>query len=1062
MRWCSNNSDLLEYGPDPSLCFTETFALFIVNLIAIGAVIFRYLIVQQLDPFDYTNIRNAKILLFVNVLALLIGIFTLILGFAAINAVSSILYLATNLLLWLVTVNTIKAESKRLARWPSVWIIVIVAINLVGHVLLASVIFQTMSSRLFLCCAAGSVASIFAVLVTIALKDIFRSADEIDAEEMQRYSIEFTTNSPIRPEQNHLCGRLAGALSLSFSSNPDQTALAMRPSTATVRMTKLDYSQSESSWMKMWPFRPSTSMRGSDFQSLLDEDLLDHDDEEGFATGQHNNSHRNSSASSLRGSDRRSYHQIESAIDRNIQGNFVSPKPEKDHAKSSASSFFLSSRNRSKGESVDSSAPSFAERDSEYSTHSGYSGHGRDSLGTIGGSNASRTGRVVSQVLEEHRARMSASNPLLEPRGLDANSQSEGRMDDHMMSSSSLAQQGSPGRLAAKQKKSLRVTVQRWGYRTRKGAGDRVNNNINLNNKALLGGVETEFEIIAATSSNNNNNNSSGTSRWTIWRTVSEIYRLHSTMVGHLGDFAPRRPPLRSDSAKPPSGTSTAAINNTASGVNAADEQVDFAADMRALTVYFNALLRVDYHDNQHFVPLLEFLSVPREFLGVPSSSGATAGDGVDGDLTDDNGRASVHSQQPLPPSLLAYEAAVAANNGTGSGNNSGDAGSGKISPHRAISGPAAGAAANNSTSTNSPHNASVTAGVTSTSNTSSHANKSLMDTAHQQQADANQQEKWRKLVFQMKMKLKPRDIAVRCRHFEGVISGGDIAKFLMYGVNNASTTTTAGTSSSTNANTNTNANAGTASTASANASGATSPLPDNNAGTGAGTTSSLSPTSSSATLVVVNNVEAYEVARDRFEAIRIGQELLSCGLLRPVSLGFAGDDEDGHHRLDEDYDVDDEDLDGGLAGGEGQVSDELDDNSRGKGTSAVQKSKAHKKATGESLAIDTTNLHQQSQSSHEAQQHPLVFSDLDGFIFRFPGKSGTAGVCALFGTKASVRIPTMDFSDESDAARPVGRETVTLTVLESEGVVVGGAAGENGLLGDAGNERNRTVANIY
>lgn len=41
-------------------------------------------------------------------------------------------------------------------------------------------------------------------------------------------------------------------------------------------------------------------------------------------------------------------------------------------------------------------------------------------------------------------------------------------------------------------------------------------------------------------------------------------------------------------------------------------------------------------------------------------------------------------------------------------------------------------------------------------------------------------QDKWRKLFFNLRIKLKPKDIAVRCRLFEGVISGEEICAWLI------------------------------------------------------------------------------------------------------------------------------------------------------------------------------------------------------------------------------------------------------------------------------------------
>jgi hypothetical protein len=73
-----------------------------------------------------------------------------------------------------------------------------------------------------------------------------------------------------------------------------------------------------------------------------------------------------------------------------------------------------------------------------------------------------------------------------------------------------------------------------------------------------------------------------------------------------------------------------------------------------------------------------------------------------------------------------------------------------------------------------------------------------------------------------------------------------------------------------------------------------------------------------------------------------------------------------------------------------------------------------------------------------------LQFSDLPGFIFRFPGKSGTAGSYTIFGATVGVKIPMMMLADETDIAKGgTMRETVTLALIETnQGGVLPAVAG--------------------
>jgi len=198
MKWCPADGGLLEYGPNPSLCFTETFLLFMANAFFIVLMGGRLSILRRFPPFDYINIRDAKIVLLVNVLSFVIAALSILLAFISISSLSSIFYALSNAVVWFIIASTIGAESKRLARWPSIIVIVLLMINVVGHSVLASVLYQDNYSRLFFLCAAASLVCMFVILLVATLKDIFLSPEDVNEEELRRFSIEFTTTSPIR------------------------------------------------------------------------------------------------------------------------------------------------------------------------------------------------------------------------------------------------------------------------------------------------------------------------------------------------------------------------------------------------------------------------------------------------------------------------------------------------------------------------------------------------------------------------------------------------------------------------------------------------------------------------------------------------------------------------------------------------------------------------------------------------------------------------------------------------------------------------------------------------
>lgn len=186
--------------------------------------------------------------------------------------------------------------------------------------------------------------------------------------------------------------------------------------------------------------------------------------------------------------------------------------------------------------------------------------------------------------------------------------------------------------------------------------------------------------------------------------------------VLQLGDMTPRQPRLKS---------ARASTDFT---------HAELISDMRAITIFLNALLKIK--EGTVLKPVVDFLE-----LDKAKSLVAKLSESKNIDLE----KAEVVSNRPSENqdtlSIAESEIRQKPNDNVISGNNS-------------------------------PKNQPTTR-----SNV-----QSLMDVAEQDAVNnpSNQQEKWRKLFYQMRIKLKPHDIAVRCRLFEGVISGGEIAAWLI------------------------------------------------------------------------------------------------------------------------------------------------------------------------------------------------------------------------------------------------------------------------------------------
>lgn len=131
----------------------------------------------------------------------------------------------------------------------------------------------------------------------------------------------------------------------------------------------------------------------------------------------------------------------------------------------------------------------------------------------------------------------------------------------------------------------------------------------------------------------------------------------------------------------------------------------------------------------------------------------------------------------------------------------------------------------------------------------------------------------------------------------------------------------------------------------------------------------------------------------DRVEACSIGQELLDCGLLEAVCSGFKDDETEFFDDHDGPFD-----------------------------------------------ASDHPDVFQSAFSERQ-------FSDMPGFVYRFPGKSASSACWTLFGAPIYVKIPTLTVVEDTDLRAT--RETTAISLFEPgagdvDGGDGGGATGAN------------------
>jgi hypothetical protein len=769
------------------------------------------------------------------------------------DSFSTAIYVVCQAISWFLVFVVVTLEVWKTHSWPWFPVKVYLAVNLLANILITSVVLHNGSSSYEIGFAFTQfVLNVFLLLLAF-LKDYLRTPEDIAKEELKRYSAEFLSSSPLR-SSNDKSNLFTKVWNFFKSKEPEET----------INFGSNRYSTEKGrfSWLS-----------GDKQAAELDE----------FDAGGHrdyNSKHEFEASFRSSMSSVRNVSMVESAIDRNSMGGSNSMKKESQTILQSLFNWNNGYATVKDEDELDKYAPLLTTEQEEQLFI-------KEEMPRYVPTKA------INKVMEQHQAKISASNPILEPRGTETTivfntytETSRNTLFNPVTKDNSMV---SPS--VQKDTDNLRynVSVQRWGIRKSDELGKtRSSEFSNDVDRLSFGGrekAEIEFEVIISaqfitgktsemiTDNEFGSNDKQNSIRWTVWRTASEINKLHSMMVSDsfliynfllifvvlqvllLGDLTPRPPRLKS------SQTST---NFT---------HAELISDMRSITIFLNALLRLK--DGSNMKPVADFLELERaKVLVKPNTNDSII------DLIDRGGEASIRDsdQQDLMSE-------------SGKANNNNEAASGNNSPKNMIP----------------------------TQMRQNNAPQSLMDAAEQDAANNpnNQHEKWRKLFYQMKIQLKPHDIAVRCRLFEGVISGGEIAGWLIR---------------------------------------STSAAPD---------------------------VNLEKTASNRAEACAIGQELVSCGLILTVCGGFIEDD----HEMDMD--------------------------------------------AADFEATDRSSMMQLKAAPKVHTFKPedfSKFSDMPGFIFRFPLKSGTAGSWSLFGAPITVKIPITTTADENENMKST-RDTVVLTI---------------------------------
>lgn len=620
---------------------------------------------------------------------------------------------------------------------------------------------------------------------------------------------------------------------------------------------------------------------------------------------------------------------VESAIDRNLN-NSVTNKEKTNNSSTNRFSFMkiFSSPSTSISDSSSGSNSTTAP-DSSLSTKLNFHDE-EDQLPSSFNTLPLPTSRALMDVMNEHKAKISSANPLLEPRGeggiggmyhqnelavkLESKNQiklSNKLNDDIAVFGRGLESNNEKNREGNGQVKYLydclyNVSIENWGFRNSlnlsSGSGTNSPNSTSYMNSDLIftspslpsSGLsstlttseddpsssyikEIEFEITVTAKKQNNNSSSSTSTKWSVWKTCREFFSFHSTLLSQLGDYTPLKPKFFSYNDE---------NNELVTNIN----KDEINLDMRSMAVFFNSLLRNNHEVN---------IKIIQDFLNLSTV------------LTIFNINNNKESEDKIEDSSSSTTA-LSISTSSNLNNNL------------------------HSSSTTSGGSSPTSSQLDTNNSSSSSSSSSSSDQINDEEYKLKLKDKWRRMILNMRIKLKPNDIAVRCRQFEGVVNGSTIVAWLI-----------------------SSEDIGASSTAPSSTSSASTP---------------------------------FKHAKDRAEAKAIGQELVTCGLVIPVCVGFQNEEKN------------EDDFEG-----------EEDDDNMSYYTSFT------------SALINNKDKEKDKEKEKEYEKDSLlIFNDSYGYIYRFDVKSDMAGKWTFFGSNIEIKIPTyVQDSDNNNIRETKGfRET--------------------------------------
>lgn len=540
-EWCNNESIFVENG-GPSICFLETFSGGILNAIFLVLIFGRISTLLNYASLNFIQEETKFLMKLLQGLAGSEALLVVLLGLQLNTTGSTIFFIISETITWISIIMLISLEVWKRYQWPSTLVKSYFFFNMFNHIVMLSILMHDdVDSIAYVLSVIIPVINI--ILLCISVLKVYYYNEEDD--EVRQSSVDFLNSNPLSRNVEEPA---------SFFEKLRNFFLERRNTLGYELPLEQPLRESESGW-GFWSPKKSSQLNSRMSRENEEDEVVD-------LVAIHGVEHRTSGDYFEAEYDEgRSYwwwskpkappRPLRSAIERNLSGEDSGSSTPKKKKKKFLSSIWKKPE-ASEPDSTDEEE--FIRQHEESFLTTRNSGQFDRTISTVTtDSVVSVPSSALQKIMDQHKAKVSASNPILEPRGSihvfndSKRSKSQGTTTDGKYSSEQSAI-------------VFQVTVQKWGIRSKKGSfypgtptGDKmkiVSNALNDfgitndSNSSIDQSTEIEFEIIINVRRNTDIDFSdqdwsasrgmlqkSTHNRWTVWRTTAELIRLYTAMV---------------------------------------------------------------------------------------------------------------------------------------------------------------------------------------------------------------------------------------------------------------------------------------------------------------------------------------------------------------------------------------------------------------------------------------------------------------------------------------------------------------------------------------------------